>query len=150
MPQVLAWRTASGLQQRSRRRPSNGDTRLGVKTRYLTSTRAQGTGLRGCTHFVFCKELWQILLAGLHQNSEITSINDLNVQFAPFFDQESELRVQLWCATCQVQCLDAWGHSEQLQTPLGSSTIHHLLPFWRGLNVAMCARLIAVQADIQL
>ena len=94
----------------------------------------------------------------------------MSIQISSFYPLP-ELLVQFWCPSCDVNSCNTRVSLHQLNTSLCCLSVHHLrpgaaeqwhsgawagltrqiiIPFGRALDMAMVARLVAEQADVQL
>ena len=99
---------------------------------------------------VLGQKLRQALLPGLDKHGQIASVDHLDAPRRRLLHQVRKLGTQLGRTARQVERLDRARRLEQLHAPRGHLVAHHLRTLRRTLHVAVPARLIAVQPDVEL
>mmetsp|Transcript_18915 Transcript_18915/g.57146 ORF Transcript_18915/g.57146 Transcript_18915/m.57146 type:complete len:215 (-) Transcript_18915:698-1342(-) len=108
-------------------------------------------------HSVGCQKLHKVLLPRLQQHRQVAAVNDVSNACVPSpLHHISELVRQLRRAAGDVQGVHGAAARpgaaalEQLQASVRRGPIHGLRAQWRRLHVAVTARLVAIQPNIQL
>mmetsp|Transcript_9090 Transcript_9090/g.22419 ORF Transcript_9090/g.22419 Transcript_9090/m.22419 type:complete len:422 (-) Transcript_9090:156-1421(-) len=101
-------------------------------------------------NLVFSKEGSEVLLARLGEHREVAAVDHLLAQPPALFDKVPELIVQLGSAARDVEGVHRGARLHQLYAPLRHLGAHHLFALRGALHVAVVARLVAIQPDVEL
>ncbi|CDI02601.1 hypothetical protein BN873_330078 [Candidatus Competibacter denitrificans Run_A_D11] len=112
---------------------------------FFEITRQGGGDLDGVRRQKRC----QILLAGLAENREIATVDDMDTQRANIGNESPKRRIQLRCTAGQIQGGDLPGRQITQQQRHGFPT-HFLGSLRPGRHMTMRARLVAAVAQICL